>query len=395
MTKSFIRAVLVVAGAMLIAATAPSATAATLTYFVPSCAGFQITGSGGSFTLTCAKLQCSISGVTNPTTAQNTSLTASCIPAGASYLWTLVSGPFSDATCSAPASPTSATTVINKPTGIAAGQTRSCLYQVNGTAAPLSGQAMVSVTWTDALVVAPSGCTLTPNPASLPAGGGNVTLTAACSGGGAPTSSAWPGPGVATPTATPSQIVNIAATAAFGVTPSNSGGNGNTANTSVTVGGGGGGADCSAQGFTRTNFIDIPFGHASPAQFNTQTTGGVNQNTAIVIHLGAAPVGTVRSGVNGHVTISEFGDPAAWRQFALSTKACDWTNTIGSPWYLQPDSNSGDWSLDVGPTGVYGYHSAVLQAGVDYYINIKNYASGGTPTCGASCNMTVNWTHPN
>ena len=120
MTKSFIRAVLVVAGAMLIAATAPSATAATLTYNDPSCAGFQITGSGGSFTLTCAKLQCSISGVTNPTTAQNTSLTASCTPAGASYLWTLVSGPFSDATCNAPASPTSATTAINKPTGIAA-----------------------------------------------------------------------------------------------------------------------------------------------------------------------------------------------------------------------------------------------------------------------------------
>ena len=68
MTKSFIRAMLVVAGAMLIAATAPSATAATLTYNDPNCAGFQITGSGGSFTLTCAKLQCSISGVTNPTT---------------------------------------------------------------------------------------------------------------------------------------------------------------------------------------------------------------------------------------------------------------------------------------------------------------------------------------
>ncbi len=150
MTKSFIRAVLVVAGAMLIAATAPSATAATLTYNDPNCAGFQITGSGGSFTLTCAKLQCSISGATNPTTAQNTSLTASCIPAGASYLWNLVSGPFSDATCNAPTSPTSATTAINKPTGIVAGQTRSCLYQVSGTAAPLAGQAMVSVTWTDA-----------------------------------------------------------------------------------------------------------------------------------------------------------------------------------------------------------------------------------------------------
>jgi hypothetical protein len=253
---------------------------------------------------------------------------------------------------------------------------------------------MVSVTWTDAAILAPSGCSLTPNPGSLPAGGGNVTLTASCTGGGAPTSYAWTGPGVATPTATPSQIVNIAAAAAFSVTPSNGGGNGNTANANVTVGSTGG-PDCSPQGFTKTNFIDIPWSTTTPHQFNTQTGGGVNQATAIVIHLGAAPAGTVLVGPNGHVTISEFGDPAAWRQFALSTKACDWTNTIGSPWYLQPDSNSGDWSLQVGAVPVYGYHQLTMQAGVDYYINIKNYTSGGTPTCGASCNMTVNWTKPN
>ena len=170
MTKSFIRALLQLACAGLLAGAALPSAAATLTYSDPNCAGFQITGSAGSYTLTCAKLQCSISGVTNPTTAVGTALTATCTPAGASYLWSLVTGPFSDVTCNAPSQPTLATTNINKPTGIVAGQTRACLYQVNGTAAPLSGQAMVTVTWTDAAIVAPSGCSLVANPPSPPGG---------------------------------------------------------------------------------------------------------------------------------------------------------------------------------------------------------------------------------
>ena len=394
MTKSLIRAVLLLAGAALLAGTALPAAAATLTYNDPNCAGFQITGSGGSFTLTCAKLQCSIAGVTNPTTAQNTSLTATCTPSGASYLWNLVSGPFSDITCSAPSSPTSATTAINKPSGIVGGQTRSCLYQVNATAAPLSGQAMVTVTWTDALIQAPSGCSLVAAPASLPAGGGNVTLTASCTGGGAPTSYAWTGPGVVASTTTPSQIVNITATASFSVTPSNSGGNGNTANASVTVGSGGA-PDCTLQGFSKTTFVDIPWSTASPNQFLTGNLGGFNQSTALVIRLGAAPVGTVLSGGAGHVTMAEFGDPLTSRTVVLSPKACDWTNTIGNPYYLQPDASTADWSLKVNSAPVYGYHTLTMQAGVDYYINVKNYNSVGTPTCASSCNMTVNWTKPN
>ena len=123
---------------MLIAATAPSATAATLTYNDPNCAGFQITGSGGSFTLTCAKLQCSIAGVTNPTTAAGHVADRDAAPRRALRTF----GPSSPVrSATRPATRRrrrrSATTAINKPTGITAGQTRSCLYQVNGTAAPL------------------------------------------------------------------------------------------------------------------------------------------------------------------------------------------------------------------------------------------------------------------
>ena len=55
MTKSLIRALLGLTAAAFLGVSALPATAATLTYNDPNCAGFQITGSGGSFTLTCAK----------------------------------------------------------------------------------------------------------------------------------------------------------------------------------------------------------------------------------------------------------------------------------------------------------------------------------------------------
>ncbi len=56
MTKSLFRALFAVTGAALLAVTALPAAGATITYNDPNCAGFQITGSGGSFVLTCAKL---------------------------------------------------------------------------------------------------------------------------------------------------------------------------------------------------------------------------------------------------------------------------------------------------------------------------------------------------
>ena len=181
MTKSLFRALLAVAGAVFLGLTTLPAAAATLTYNDPNCAGFQITGPRGNSTLTCGKLACAISGVTNPTTAQDTALTATCTPSGASFLWSLVTGPSSDPSCNSPSSPTAATTAIVKPGGIAAGQSRSCLYQVTGTAAPLSGQATVAVTWRDAPasppVCTPSGVTA---PTPITSAGGTITLNANC-----------------------------------------------------------------------------------------------------------------------------------------------------------------------------------------------------------------------
>jgi hypothetical protein len=408
MTKSLFRALLAIAGAVLLGVSALPAAAATLTYNDPNCAGFQITGSGGSFTLTCAKLSCSISGVTNPTTAQDTTLTATCTPGGASYLWSLVTGPFSHASCNSPTSPTAATTAVVKPTGIAAGQSRSCLYQVTGTAAPLSGQAMVTVTWSDAPptppVCTPSGVT---TPAPITSAGGTIALNANCapSAGltytwtrtaptaGAPTNAS---------TATPSDTL-AANTGASGVVYTwqvvacSSPGVCDTKTVSVTVpapGGGGGGADCSSQGFVHTRFIDIGW-PASGTSWNTIAMGGFGTNDALVIKF-TPPAGSA-SAVNqvGSISLAEYGDPLTGRYAVLSTSACDFNGTGGA--FTVPAlqvSSTISWSLQVGRKDAGPY--VQLNAGTSYYLNLKNRSSDGvSPTCASgSCNMVINWLKP-
>ena len=405
MTKSLFRTLVVLAGATLVfAATAP-ATAATLTYNDPNCAGFQITGSGGSFTLTCAKLQCSISGTTNPTTQQNTSLTATCTPAGGSYLWSLVTGPFSDATCQAPSTPTQALTAINRPAGILAGQTKSCLYQVTGTAAPLSGQAMATVTWTDAAATPP---TCTPSgittPGTMTSAGGTIALNANCVPTAgvtytwtrtAPTAGAPTNPTTATPSDTmaanaTSSAVNYTWRVVACTSPTTC----DTKTISASVPGTGGGA-ISCPGFTNTVTIDIPYNTASPAQINSvDFPPGMNAGTAVVVRLGAFPVGTVHAAY-GRITGSEYsGDPATIRTAVLSTNSCDWNNTIGNSFAYQQVGIGWGWDLSVAAVGTYSPGILNMAAGTTYYINVKNIDAQGNNTCSGSCNMTYKWTTP-
>src|SRR5438105_11189752 len=101
---------------------------------------------------------------------------------------------------------------------------------------------------------APSGCTLSASPATLPAGGGTVLLSSTCSAGGAPTSYVWSGPGLPS-TGSSSQSVNTTPGSTFSVTPSNGSGSGNTASVTVTLaGGGGGGGGGGAGPFTCPGF---------------------------------------------------------------------------------------------------------------------------------------------
>jgi hypothetical protein len=410
MTKSLFRAVLFLAGAIMVAGTALPSAAATLTYNDPNCAGFQITGSGGSFTLTCAKLQCSITGATNPTTAQNTSLTATCTPAGASYLWSLVSGPFSDVTCNAPTSPTSAVTVINKPTGIVAGQTRSCLYQANGTAAPISGQAMATVTWSDA-AVSPPVCTpsAVTAPSPITSAGGTVNLNANCAPN-AGVAYTWtrtaPIPGQPTnpATATPSDTLaaNAGASAltyTWQVVGCISGAC-DTKSVSVSVpapGGGGGAVSCN--GFGKTVYIDL--GWPDFSTLHTQDYGGLNGNDALVMRITPPAGSTSPSGTAGSLNLAEYASPTAQRYAVLSTNPCDFN---GIPYFTPPGNVvpilwAGSTTIGLNSIQVnrQDFPSQIkLLPGTVYYLNVKNTTATGTPdACGTgSCNMVIQWAKP-
>lgn len=405
MTKTLFRALLAqLATAALLGATIP-AHAATLTYNDPNCAGFVITGSGGSYTLTCAKLQCSISGNTSPTTAQNTSLTATCTPAASGYLWTLVTGPFSDATCNGPTTPTAATTAIVRPTGIVAGQTRSCVYSVTANSASLSGQSMVTVTWSDT-PPAPPVCTPTavtvPNP--MTSAGGSVNLNAGCvpSSGvtytwirTAPTAGAPTNPTSATPSDTLAANAGVSGiTYAYQVVACTSPITCDTKSISVIVPGSGVGVDCSSLGFTKTILVDIPWNPAGQTYLTRDAPfNGFGPNDALVIRF-TPPVGSASTGP-GSIQSAEYIDPPTQRFGVLSSTACDFTSgDYGGPLYNKQTQSTISFGLQVG--GTQSPYIVRLNPGTTYYLNIKNrQADGTTPSCGtATCNMIINWQKP-
>lgn len=90
------------------------------------------------------------------------------------------------------------------------------------------------VTVAGAPVAPPANCVLIATPSTLPAGGGNSTLSVSCDGGSPPTSYAWSGPGV-NPSAGASQVVNVTATSTYTVVAINAGGSSAPAQTTVTV----------------------------------------------------------------------------------------------------------------------------------------------------------------
>ena len=163
--------------------------AATLTFTNANCSDFQVSSSsGGNVSLTCVPVVgpvCTLTASTpNPVINTTLTLTAACTggAGGYTYAWTGLSGACSTAVCQDTQSAAGAKT-----------------YSVTATSGANQGPpASTTVTWVAQATSAPSGCGLSATPTSLPAGGGSVTLTAACSGGGAPTSYSWTG-GTVTP----------------------------------------------------------------------------------------------------------------------------------------------------------------------------------------------------
>src|ERR1700730_14457419 len=191
-----IRSRLIRAGAALTSAAAAIATVASVALFsAPSyaagislndsnCDSFSLTGTPPNQVLSCvvsnAPTGCTISGPTSGQINVPIALTAQCAT-GSPNAWTWAGGNCANVTtqsCSAVSAAVGQVTYSVTPrNNVGAGNTPSTI-----------------VTWSNTPPPAPTGCTLAASPTSLPAAGGQVVLTASCSGGGTPTHFVWTGP---------------------------------------------------------------------------------------------------------------------------------------------------------------------------------------------------------
>jgi hypothetical protein len=381
-------AALLASAALGLAFVAAPAQSASFTYSDPTCSSFSIVGS----TLVCNKASCSISASpsTNPTPSTGVQLTETCTPAATAWSWQKVSG---DAACPAASGSTN-------PLTLPAPQTTalSCLYEVDVTA-PQAGSAQITINWSTAPPLPPSGCTATANPPGpLPIGGGSTTVTVTCSGGGAPTSYAWSAnpavAGLQSTTSVNSQgPLTITQNTSFSVTPNNTsagGGVGNTAQVSVTVQGQTLGF-CNQYGSViPASPINVTWGQPMSAQ--SVQSGAFADNTVWVFQI-TPPAGTP-SGTLGYFQAAEFGGLATPRQMTISRSACDFRSKdyTGANGPLSvSNGNTVSIQYQVATPQLFG-GVAGLTAGTTYYVNIRNWSTDlHAYSCGrSSCPAIMN-----
>ena len=368
--------------AMVFAFAASPVHAANVTLNDSNCDSFSLSGTAPNQTLNCivsnAPSGCTISGPTSGTVNTPITLTATCAT-GSPNAWTWTGGNCDGQTTQSCAANSASVTQVSYSViprnNIGAGNTAS-----------------TTVTWSNTPPAAPSGCTLGASTTSLPVGGGAVVLTASCTGGGAPTSYAWTGNNLPTPTATNVASTSITATTTFTVTPSNGGGNGNTASVTVNVAG-------SVVGFCGQYANVPPIVNATWGQqgsWQSTASGNFGDNTVWVFKL-TVPPGTPVSTVVGRFTVSEYQGPSTPRQLSISTQACDFrlTDYTGVNGPLQACNNGTTCEISYGVVSLpFQFGPAGLTAGQTYYINVRNYSffpSPGGYDCGrTSCNALMN-----
>lgn len=371
MPKHF-RFVLVACASFVAASLNTGVYAATLTLSDPNCSDFALTPpeqTGGSWTLSCSSLaqvpSCTLSpSSSNPTINTNLTLTANCTQSPTGFTWS--------GSCQPATNNSSVCTTTSASTG-------SANYSVTARNATGAGNpAATSVTWVSPNS-APSDCAITPSTSSLPAGGGSVTLTASCAGGGTPTNFAWSGGGLTQGGASNQASTNIVATTVFTVVASNASGAAPSASKTVVVAsstGGGGQISCASDGFATTRVVNLDW--TSSIGNVAAITSGFGANTALVVSFQTPAKGNARV---GNIDYTEWGDPPTYRQAILSTAACGQGEVIGKSEGL---SGPVYFSVEV---PVSGYPT--LRPGTMYYYTITNIQNGVNSCNTASCNLRV------
>jgi len=385
MTRSLIlrTSAALASAAMVLAFAASPVHAANITLNDSNCDSFALSGTAPNQTLSCivsnAPSGCTISGPTSGTINIPITLTATCAT-GSPNSWAWTGGNCNGQTTQSCAA--NSASVAQVPYSVAARNNIGAGNTANTT-----------VTWSNTPPQAPTGCSLGADNTNLPVGGGSVTLTATCTGGGAPTGYTWS----ASPAPTSGfsanggsgQTPSITATTFFTVTPSNAGGNGNQATVSVNVAG-------TVVGFCNQYPTTLPIVNATwgqQASFFSTANGNFGDNTVWLFKL-VVPPGTPNSAIIGTFTAAEYQGPNTFRQLTISTQACDFRQKdytgVNGPLAV---SNGTTVSISYGVATPFIFGPAGLSAGQTYYISVRNWQLDPTPqnSCGmTSCNAIMN-----
>jgi hypothetical protein len=371
--------------AMVLAFAASPVHAANITLNDSNCDSFALSGTAPNQSLTCvvsnAPSGCTISGPTSGTVNTPITLTATCAT-GSPNAWAWTGGNCNGQTTQSCAA-----------NSASVGQVAYSVSARNNIGA--GNTANTTVDWTNTPPAAPTGCSLGASNTNLPVGGGAVTLTATCTGGGAPTSYTW----TASPAPTSGfstnggsqQTASIAATTFFSVTPSNAGGNGNQATVSVNVAG-------NVVGFCGQYPNVLPVINATwgqPTTWYSTQSGSFGDNTVWLFKL-TVPSGTplTETGRQGNFGMAEYQGPNTLRQMTISTQACDFRlkDYTGANGPLSvSNGTSVQINYAVATPFIFG-GLAGLTAGQTYYISVRNWQLDPTPqsSCGlATCNAIM------
>jgi hypothetical protein len=372
------------------------APAATLSVDIPGCANVVLSGSAPNYTLSCTETAQTCVVNANPLAPQgNTTATLSvaCSPAATAVTWQ------ASRDCTAPkagASPLTAS--VSEPGG------RSCVYTAHASG---GGSASTSVVWQGATTApppnAPTGCSIarTPGSGAVGTNGGNVSMSATCTGGGAVTSWTWRknnqggwSTAQAPSDTLPANTSSAQVTYTYGVTACAGNVCANEVQTTFTVAGSQPVGMCGS--FGDVTYVDLPWG-GSPGNVTTSAGGGVRPDTVVVARL-VVPANAVTAQIRqGRVSWVEFGGQPYNRLVSLSTQPCDFRGY--SPWTYptDPTGNTAPLKWGVGQTGDIswglqgGVGAPVLVPGQTYYFNIRNRNHlDDTPSCTASsCEMLL------
>lgn len=388
--------------AALLASAAPCiASAATLSVDIPGCGQVQLSGTGPNYTISCTQSTMTCVAQSSPVSPQgNTTanLSVACNPAATGVTWQ------ASRDCTAP-SPSGA---VGQATVSEVGG-RSCVYTAVATNGNGNGSASASVVWQSAATQpppnAPTGCSITRNPATgaVASGGGAISMSGACSGGAAVTSWSWrknaAGGWASGPSANDTLPANTSSTAityTYGLTACNGSSCANEVTTTFVVAGTTAQPVGFCSNYTDVLFVDLPWG----GQTTTTTAGNVKPGTIVVARL-AVPANAVTSGYkSGKVNWGEYSGGTYDRVGSLSTQPCDMRNWNPSNYPTDQTGVNAPLRWGIGQSGGID-HGLVggtvqwptkpgLQPGQTYYINIRTISSAtGQELCSGTCDMII------